>query len=259
MSLSTTRTPFRDTLDLLSKHPAFFQGIEYSNAKTQRTHRFTLVLCNPRSGSTLLLRLMNMACMSLMIGDHHPSYYESILTIANEMSKDGIYGHPINLEKQKFFPDTYRGSSIRRDRYLLERMIPQLLGREHYSSYHKTTILGFGNQLVVPFVQMMRDLYEDSEYDFRVCFLTRNHDEIIRSFATSESPAQDTAKESPERIKALLEEQGRQFKETYELGDQLIDYQDLISDPMKTLLKFNPIYSPNAGAVERIMKEKIRE
>jgi len=78
--------------------------------------KLTLILAQPRSGSTLLLRLLNMACLTTCAGDRPIGFYEGIVQTWKALQHPGIYGHPIVLEDKGVFPDEWRGESPLRER-----------------------------------------------------------------------------------------------------------------------------------------------
>lgn len=224
----------------------------YLDETRRKPFKITVVLCQPRSGSTLMLRLMNSACMTHMVGDRHPSFYEGCVNIWRALNHPGYYGHPITLEGN--FPAEYRGTSKAREFYNTRFAMSLNHGDGAFSSgYSKTTTVGFGNKLTQEYVQMLREFYDNSEYDLTIAFLTRDHDEIIRSMVKQ---GDSVATNHPDKFKDLLEDQLNQFKEATDLGDPWFTYQDLVSDPVKTLRKLNPLYAPAECMVEYIMENE---
>lgn len=254
----------KDIQSLLDKHPGFFQSMEWTGSSYAKPAKITALISQPRSGSTLVLRLMNLACLTHMVGDKPDTFYRALLDMYMCLGT-GIYGNPVELEKNNVFPDEYRNSSIKREKYLFEMYCGLMLGDgAHCSGYFKTTILGWNNQMVEPFVEMLRDVYHADRspnhrsYDLRIVFLTRNHDDIIKSFQTREGPGKQTAIEKPEVVRGLLEDQLKQFKQAKDLDDYLITYDDLINDPIKQLKKLNPIYTPDERMVKQVMSKILR-
>lgn len=256
---------FKDTLELLKAHPSYFGSahcysacVAHNQQSNRHPHKITLVLSQPRCGSTLLMRLMNGACLSYMVGDHSPAHYEALIVL-NDSIHDGKgqHGHPQFMEEK--FMDEYRGTSLSRDEYLFYNLMRGMLFKEYGSGFCKTTSIGFGNDLVERFVSMLRYYFEEfASYlgvDFTLVFLTRDHDEIVQSMKDKigESITRDES-----HLREMLAEQLEQFKASYQLGDKWITYQELCEDPIKTLNKVNPLYPPNASAVHKIMANKLK-
>lgn len=257
----------KNLLELLDKKPDVFDRAYYDESY-KKPYRLTVVLCQPRSGSSLLLRLMNSACLTFMVGDRPVEFYEGQIKIWKALQHPGIYGHPIELERQGIFPDEYRGTSKLREQYLFRYYAALNFGDgAHHCGSCKTTSVGFNNDLVADYVEMLRTCYANSlyqqrsgleDFDLTIGFMTRDHDEIIRSFQTREGPGQQTAIEQPELLRNLLESQLQQFRDAYDLGDVVFTYKDLIENPIHTLKKLNPIYEPNEPAVKEILSKVIR-
>lgn len=190
--------------------------------------------------------------MTHMVGDRHPLFYEGCVNIWRALQHPGHYGHPIELEGN--FPPEYRGTSPLRELYNARFAISLNHGDGSFSSgYSKTTTVGFGNHLVEDYVEMMRQFYDDREYDLTIGFLTRDHDEIVESMARKGDPI---ASHNPKKFKELLEIQLDQFKEASDLGDVWLTYNDLVRDPSSQLKKLNPLYAPDPKMVEFIMSNK---
>jgi hypothetical protein len=248
---------YRDTLELLEKHPNYFQSLQYANDRENtRPWRKTFIFAQPRTGSTLLMRLLSGACLTRCVGDKHPEYYDSVLKIyQNVRDNQGQYLDAASeAEKSGIFPDEYRGYESReREMWNVRGAISQLLfGNTFGSGYAKATCIGLGSN-TEGFVTMLRELYEDDE-DLRIVWLFRNQDDIVKSMLAKGALKEDGVP----LFKQLLTEQRAQFKNLYQLGDVELDYDKFITEPVKTLIKLNPIYSPNPQAVEKIMAKIIR-
>lgn len=255
--------PPKDTIELLKMHPTYFGSSSCSNGcaahrwkMDARPKKITFVLSQPRCGSTLLMRLMNLSCMSHMTGDRPQKHYRAIIDLYQSVNDGGgQFGHPVVMEDN--FCDEYRGTSLDRDRHSLQFMVQMMLFQGIGAGYAKSATIGFGNQDVLPFVEMLRDtLGNDPSIDLTIVYLTRDHDEIIKSVKRKIQEKGLTYDES--RWRSLLQEQYEQFKEARELGEPLIRYENIVNEHYKTIMKCNPLYEPNLRAAQKILANKIR-
>lgn len=252
--------PTLNILDLFKCHPSLLDGDKIREVQFKRPYKVTFVFAQPRSGSTLLMRLMNMACASPMSGDRPFEFYRGLLDVASAM-KIGQVGHLFLAEERGEFWDQYQCANQDRLNYLIRNVVHIAFGCANYmSNSAKTTVLGFGNDLVSSFANMLRESFGDreSEYDFKIVFLTRNIDDIITSLQTREGPGQQTAQQQPEIVRDLLEKQLAQFREAHELGDAWLTYDKLVNETEASLKKCNPIYPPNLPAMKSILSKIIR-
>lgn len=251
----------KDTLELLHRHPNFFYGMAYSEEAWKRPHKLTLILAQPRSGSTLLLRLLNLACLTTCIGDRPIEFYEGIVKVWKSLMEPGIYGSLEEMERFGKFPDQWRGQSNARERYLFRYYTSLLFSHAHSSGHSKTTQVGWGNKLVEPFVEMLRETYDDNEnYDLRIVFLTRPDSEIAESLDRCNYWPDDPSLSHVDwKAKAveLASKQRSQFKSVWMPGDVELTYEKLCADPIGSLIKCNPIFKPDVSSVNKIIKHVI--
>jgi hypothetical protein len=231
--------------------PGAYKIAEYENKP--RTKGYTFLFAQPRSGSTLLMRLMKLACLTNVTGDRPIEFYRSVFQLfySSGVGKKEDFNV---MENNNIFMDTYIGNTKKMCSYHINQA---LNGGIHYG-FQKTTIIGFNNQLTEQFVCMLREMYEDSSTPLTIGFLTRDHDDIVKSFQTRDGPGKETAMSNPDVVKGLLENQYQQFRSSYEIGDVLIKYEDLIQDPIKWLLKLQCQHHPSPSKVEEVMNRVIR-
>lgn len=228
---------------------------KYENSPRKRST--IIVLSQPRCGSTLLMRLVNLACMTHVVGDHDIGFYESLVGVYNSFGSGGpTYKSIPECEREGIFSATYRGIGMKQDRRLSSYYIMCMLTRTCGPSFAKTGIIGFNNNLTEKFVEMLREI--ESSNPIKIVFLTRNHADIVKSFQTREGPGQQVAKDNPDQLLELLDNQLKQFKSCYELGDIMLRYEDLIKDPHKWLLRMQPRHYPRPEIIEEVMSRKIR-
>lgn len=250
---------YKDTLELLDHHPHYFQSLQYVNdCEHHRPWRKTFVFAQPRTGSTLLMRLLSGACLTRMIGDKKPIVYESALAIYEDVrDNNGHYLDSVSTcEKSGIFPDEYRGyDSQKRETWNASRALSQLIfGQTFGSGYAKATCIGLGSQsddIVKRFSDMLRELYDDEE-DLKIVWITREPKDIIASLKSKKIDFDEDV-----MMDALIN-QRTAFSKAYQLGDVVLKFEDWIKEPVKTLMRLNPIYSPNPQAVDAIMANVIR-
>lgn len=241
----------------LSMYPDGYLARAADWHNNRRGYNMTIMLSQPRSGSTLMMRMTNQACYTHVSGDHDLSFYEALITVYNTYSTGGQYGRIEELDLKGIFSDTYRNRSREQDERSIGWHILNLLMRAPHG-FTKSTILGFGNQVVEPFLEMVREISDKGNSPINVVFLTRNHNEIVRSLQTKEGPGQEAAIKNPEVVLELLDNQLQQFRSCYEIGDQIIKYEEILEDPLKQLLRLKPQYYPNEEMVKKVMNLRIR-
>lgn len=200
-----------------------------------------------------------MACLSPMIGDRPITFYSGLLDVYKGMMQ-GQVGHLFLAEERGEFWDCYQADNIQRRNYLLRTMASTAFGCANYmSSSSKSTMIGFGNNLVAPMVDMLRECFADreTEYELKIVYLTRDHEQILKSLQTREG-SEKPATLFPEKTLELLENQKKQFQDAWKFEDSFITYDQLLENTEKTLMKLNPLYPPNKKAMQSILNKKIR-
>jgi len=222
---------------------------ENKNARYAR-----ICIAQPRSGSTLLMRLMSIAGMSRVSGEYHTSYYEGLIKAHESHMKDKTFGRMEDLDKAGIFSDMNGGESMEQHHRMTCYYLKNLLCP---GAFTKVTTIGFGNDLTEGFIAMIRDMQE-SDCKIDICFLTRDHGEILRSLQTTDGPGKEAAIKNPHMVLDMLEKQQASFKEFSELGDRWIKYDDLVSEPRKTLCRIGSYHYPRQEWVDKVMSRKIR-
>jgi hypothetical protein len=247
----------KDTIELLQMHPGLFHSLQYLTEQERKPIKRTFVIGMPRSGTTLWMRLMEMACMSRCVGDKHESYFKGLLDMYHIAKKGGQYFDSLaDAENKGLFPDEYRGfDSKQRELWNFHYAAANLLFANTFrSGYAKSTQIGFTNFFLVEFVEMLRDLFEKD--DLTIVFMTRNRDAAARSLI-EKNPGTLTEADLMNTIEAY-DQQHAQMKQATRLGDVWIDFDKFVADPIPFLRRSNPLYLPNEAAVKRIMDKVIR-
>lgn len=254
------KTPMADTIDLLSDKPDWMKS--YSVEAHKHRGKIGILIGQPRSGTTLFLRLMHLACLTKMVGERHADFYQKLLDLEELFFKDASYGYMVNTECQNLFPDMHLSETKDEAKYRFTRILSEsLMGINtiFQPGFCKVTTLGFGNQNLIPFVEMIRKYF--GHLDLKIIFMTRDHDAIIESFKTTDGPAKEFYQDENNinEVRRMLKEQKGQMQEAFDFdSDSFISYEKFILEPSKYLKMISPIYIPNEKAVARVMEKKIR-
>ena len=219
-------------------------------------NKLTFIFANPRSGSTLLMRLINNACMTKCVGDRSVEFYESIFNLWKSRKTDRTKYRPSLFDGS--FNDEYSGYKSEEDLdKQIMRAIRALLFVNPYSSAQlKTTVLGFGNKLLDDMAKII-DVFDD-EWDVTRVILKRDPEEIAESFISCPKGPLSGKKHLRGTVIQLVEKQNREFAKVSDFNTVEITYKELCEDPIKCLKLCNPLYDPVEKVVEKTMKEKIR-
>lgn len=187
---------------------------------------------------------MEQAGTTNVTGEYIPEFYSAIRELYK--SKDtGMFG----IVEPGVRPDSYRGRNTKPDqnkRMLVYHLKNILFGSCSNFVFHKTNVLGFYNEDVSAMCDFLREIE-----DVQIVFLTRPIDKIIESWKRSDLPLG-----YEDSFRNALECQDEQFRQAFELGDIDITFDDVVSNPMETLLKIGCSYYPNKEVIERVMKVK---
>lgn len=220
--------------------------------------KITIVIAQPRSGSTLLMRLINNCTPLIMSGDRQPEVYQALLLLHEHRLRGAIYGLPSQLEEGSIFCDHYNGF----DEYTQYRATSKIIIDTLSPLYHKTQyllvktgILGFGNEYLVPFVKMMRERFENVKF----VYLTRDHSEIVNSMLTTNHPM--ASELSEKMLYDFLLRQHEQILEAYQSSygkDSYITYDSLCELPewCISLVTDSKIYT---SCIAEVMGKKLRD
>lgn len=228
-----------------------------------------VVLSQPRAGSTFLMRLVSNVLINKGVRGDMPIDYLSGLTKAWSAATktQGQYGHMLlKFEESKIFPDEYRGGHGSHEwwcEWTNYHTRVMLLGGS--AGFMKTTQVGFGNDLVEDFVDMLRTLCDTNHHKLRLVFLTRDHEEIANSLMKKweEEGVQvgHVLKSSggvKEYIHKCLESQHEQFDEFAKLGDIKMTYERLVADPKALLRRLGLNADSYPETYEKIINNKLR-
>lgn len=225
------------------------ESIKYANTPSKKGYIF--IFAQPRSGSTLLTRLLSIGSFTNGLSEYTLDFYKAIDVLYRDFNVNSQYGKMRNMENNNIFPDRLKFESEEAHARLIQWHIRGMLGLD--KGYHKTTIIGFSNSFVDQFAETIREVS-----DGKIVWLTRNTNDIVKSFQTRDGPGKSIANEDPELLRGLIEDQARQFKESSKLGDVVLKYEDLIEDPKKHILKMKPNHYPSDRLISEVMSKKLR-
>lgn len=217
----------------------------------------TIILCNPRSGSTLLSRLLNGACLTRCMGDKELSVFEGLLAMTPGLRK-GTDFHDFMMGRGEH--DMHDGCFSDNDRMKnLHRIWCHALFNDFNpnSRILKTALLGWGNELMVPFVKELEEVMGIENYN--IVQLKRDPEEIADSFFTTPRSVLYGKEEERNNIISFVENQNDQMREVADFDTIQITYDDLINDTINTLMKIPTIHcEPDKEMVDKIIRKKIR-
>lgn len=242
----------QEIYSLAERHPSIF-AFQGHRLKNYFDGRAVVVIANPRSGSTLLMRLLMHACLTHCIGDRVPSFYEGLIQLHKGMfNKHYQYREALS---DKNFPDMYCGYD-RYDHHFVSwgRLLSNALFCRMSGGHCKTTMIGWANDNVKDFVDMLRFTFED----LVIVWLTRDPREVAKSLIAREGGKLYGKEEMFPDLVKLAEHQQKQFAENFELGDVRLKYPDFLTNTKFVLRKLHPAYSVNEPLMEKILAHKLR-
>ena len=183
------------------------------------------VLTHPSIDVRLIGELLYEGAMTHCEFDRGVDVYKSCITIHNAPRNDMDY----ELDKSRHVP------ILRKDRDRDARMrdfhILNLIGGGGYGVFFINQV-GYGNKLTEPFVEMIRDFIEEGIRKIRIVYLTSRY------------------------LEETLElEQFQQFRNSYELGDTVVQFEELHENPMEFLLKLRPQHYPVPKTIFNILQK----
>jgi len=215
-----------------------------------------MILGNPRSGSTLLMRLLNRVCLTPCVGDRPPEFYGGITNVWNHKRgtkpsyREDMWSNKWGDEYTSCYTKEAHDRQMRRA--IREALFDSCWGGQHM----KCMSLGFYNDGLVPFVGAMRDAFGES---LKIVWLQRPPDEVAESYITSVGSWWYKKPEERHEIILHIEEQNDRIKEAAEFEDSFFTYQDVCKTPIKVLSHCEPRYDPIPSVVQKEMKIKLRD
>jgi hypothetical protein len=248
----------------LQLHPGLYSQWKYLTENSRTKHRKKLTFCigMPRSGTTLWCRLLEGACYSRCVGDKTQNFFEGVIRLYRDIKENqGQYFDNTEAERKGIFADETRGyysreSELKNFRYLLANL---LFANTFGHGFAKSTILGFGNLLLVPFVEMMRECFAEDDLTF--VFMTREIPDAVDSLRSRVKEEMTPAHQADWDMTAhsYYDKQLEQMRAATDLDDTIwIKYEKFIEDPMPFLRRSRPLYAPNQSLVDKIMAQKLR-
>lgn len=182
-----------------------------------------MVLTHPSVDVKFLAQLLCEGCMTRCGLDRGIELYQSCITIHNTTLNEMEY--ELDQDSHVVMPRKDKARDLRmRDYHLLN-----LLACAGYGVFFIQQV-GFGNDLVEPFIEMLRAVMEHDLRRMRIVYLT-----------------------SENLTDSLERDQFQQFREAYDLGDTVVKVEDLQKDPIEFLLKLRPQHYPNQDIVNQMV------
>ncbi len=183
----------------------------------------TVILAQPGCKAGLVARLLQQACYTNISVGHSVEFFEALLRI----NDDPIAKENYIAEEGALFK--YRNPE--KDKRMIQYYLYCLMSNGS-AGHHSlvTDVIGDGNQLVEPFLEMIREMSTGTR-QYKIIFITTNYRE------------------------PLAEAQFQQFRSAYELGDIILKIEDLENDPVDFLMKCNARHYPRINDINRVLKE----
>lgn len=226
------------------------EEIKYINSGYRQ---FTFIISQPLCGANELLTLASIAGGCGIRGVKPVSFYKSIIELNNMDCSESVYGSPKKLFDDGISLLHYNHSKPEfqnnlRNHYLRNLLMPL----EGHGKVSAETLLGFNNNLLIPFVETLRNIFQGlNTLDLKIIFLTDNFDSLIDRMHRFSDPL---SKIDFEILRNLINRQKDQMKEASELGDTWMTIDDIHSIPHDCLMKLKPTIFPKREVIEGLIK-----
>lgn len=217
------------------------------------------IIAQPRSGSTLLLRLLNLSCKIHCVGDRPPGVYQAAYHL-HEAMNDGRYKMTYKNEmlRDSEFCDAYCGYYSSGSMKLgMRSIIDDMLGRRidfATTEAFKTTVMWWNPEVnAEKFIDMLRDLYDD----IKIVWLIRDSRDIANSFITTEGTGLYGKHDHEDLIIECANRQRDAFDKNREIMDSFVTYSRLCENP-KEILKEIGAKDISEAELTKVMSKKIR-
>lgn len=211
--------------------------------------QYSLLIAQPRSGSTLAIRLANMVCSTPVTGDRNDGFMVGYNLLLNDALKNPYQTGELHKE----FLDRYIGGTPAYYYYQFIRLLwPHPNGGlTKLTSLHYSICDDY-------WLSNLRKLFEEHNFagELNIIFLTRDADDIVKSLSIKSKEIGINIDE--EKAYELAVNQQEKFKEEFMLGDKRITYNELIEDPIGCLLKFKCQGYPNVTCVDKVLMNVLK-
>lgn len=211
--------------------------------------QYTLVIGQPRSGSTLAIRLVNMVCSQPVTGDRNDAFM-----IGYNMLLNDALNNPYQMgDLHKEFLDRYIGGT---PAYYYYQFI-RLLWPHPNGGVTKITSLHYSVSQS-DWLYNVRKFFESYDFngELNIIFLTRDAAEIAKSLRIKGKENGIDVDEDKAYQLALYQQD--KFKDEFKLGDKRITYEELTEDPIGCLYKFKCKGYPNVSCIEKVLMKTLR-
>lgn len=244
----------QDSIYMLAReHPSLFTS-HCHRLKNYFENKATVIIANPRSGSTLLMRLLMHGCLTHTVGDRLPGVYAGLLELYKGFFNKHYQYREAMMEKE--FPDMYCGYDCEKHHMIAwRRILSDVLFATPFGGCCKMTMLGWTDNHVEEFVEMLRHSFDGG---LTLVWLTRDAEEVADSLISRPGGKLYQRNDLRDGLVRQCKLQQEQFRKCMDLEDARITYQQLLEDPYKCVKKCSPAYAPNREVFEKVFATKIR-
>jgi hypothetical protein len=219
------------------------------NEKVGHKVQYNLLIAQPRSGSTLAIRLANLVCGTQVTGDRNDKFMRAF----NLLIQDWMENPYQSGELHKEFLDRYIGIIPAYYYYQFVR----LLWPHPNGGLTKLTSLHWSIN-DSSWLSNLRKFFESHDFagELNIIFLTRDAENIARSLAIKSKEIGVDVDEELAYNLALLQQE--KFKLEFRLGDKRITYNELTEDPINCLFKMKCKGYPNVTSVDQVLMNTLK-
>lgn len=238
---------------------AWWENLPYKNRGSHGNMLNTLLIAQPRSGSTWFMNMAAYGCNSRACGDRNPEIDRALIKYASEPHKALLTIDPIeNIRRGEFIDNLWW--SMNDDVY---NGIKYKIFYDAFfggASFRKITNLGWGYEDKAEELDQLMEIIEGIEdytrQSINIIWLIRDENEIALSLASK--VGKSDSQEFIHNAWHLAQVQKSRMMGARRLDDTVITYKELCEDPLGCLAHANIYgYRPQKCLLE-IINKKIR-
>ena len=227
------------------------EEINYINAGHRQ---FTFVISQPLCGAEALMTMASIVGGCGIRGIRMMDFYSSMIQFNNSHQDHSVYGNVKNLHEDGISLLNYgcckpEFEETKTSYYMRQLIMPS----EGFSTMCIETHLGFGNNLLIPFIETLRNIFYGNRIpELKIIFLT---DDLDRLIDRSHRFGHPSSKMDPSVVRDLYQNQKLQMQEASDLGDTWMKLDDLHNDPHACLMKCKPTIFPNRDSIKEMIQQ----
>jgi hypothetical protein len=236
----------------------WWENLPHKNRGSHGKMLNTLLIAQPRSGSTWFMNMVAYGCNSRVCGDRNPEIDRALIKYASEPHKALLTIDPIeNIRRGEFIDNLWWSISENTyNSYKYRIFFEAFFGG---MSFRKITNLGWGNnngEELDQLIEIIDGIEDHTNQAINVIWLIRDEEEIALSLADKIGRSNDQG--FIYRAKHLAQVQKSRMLGVRRLDDTVITYKQLCEDPLDCLSHANLYgYRPQKCLLE-IINKKIR-